>query len=161
MLSEILKGQKYSISYLTLPDSNIIRIKIDNVNETPRKVSTIAAMIADIALKGETSDNVIRVPGGMKNWIRNRVQKPFINQTNMDEPWVRIEKEEVSLSFMSALGFFGSNTIFDSQVMLINILLSMMETEPYQTSTNEFIIMINQPEEAIEEVRKGLAKNQY
>ncbi len=159
--SEILKGQKYSISYLTLPDSNIIRIKIDNVNETPRKVSTIAAMIADIALKGETSDNVIRVPGGMKNWIRNRVQKPFINQTNMDEPWVRIEKEEVSLSFMSALGFFGSNTIFDSQVMLINILLSMMETEPYQTSTNEFIIMINQPEEAIEEVRKGLAKNQY
>jgi hypothetical protein len=158
--SEILKGQKYSISYLTLPDSSIIRIKIDNVNETPRKVNTISAMIADIALKGETSDNVIRVPGGMKNWIRNRVQKPFINQTNMDEPWVRIEKEEVSLSFMSASGFFGSNTIFDSQVMLINILLAMMETEPYQTSTNEFVIMINQPEEAIEEVRKGLARNQ-
>ena len=157
--SERLKGQKYSISYLTLPESNIIRIKLENVNETPRKVDTIAAMIADIALQGDASGNLITVPGGIKNWIRNRVQKPFINQTNMEEPWVRIDKEDTSLTFLSPIGFFGSNTIFDGQVLLINILLALMQTEPYQTSSNEYVILINQPKEAIEEVRKGLAKH--
>ena len=157
--SERLKGQKYSISYLTLPETNIIRIKIDNINETPRDINTIAAMIADIALKGDTSGNIIAVPGGLNNWIRNRVQKPFINQTNIDESWVRISKDDVSLTFLSPLGFFGCNTIFDSQVMMINILVAMMKTRPYQNSSVEFAILINQPEEAIKEVRRALAKH--
>ncbi|MCE7743149.1 MAG: GNAT family N-acetyltransferase [Candidatus Heimdallarchaeota archaeon] len=157
--SEWLKGQKYAISYLTLPGSNIIRIKVDNINETPRQVTTIAAMIADMALKGETEGNVVKVPGGIGNWIRNRIKKPFINQTNIDEPWVRFSKDDVSLTFLSPEGYYGSNTIFDAQVMLVNILLAYMETAPYQTSTSEFVLILNQPEEVINEVRKGLAKN--
>ncbi|NPD89224.1 MAG: GNAT family N-acetyltransferase [Asgard group archaeon] len=157
--SEWLKGQKYSISYLTLPGSDLIRIKFNNTNETPRKVTTIVAMIADIALKGEAAGNVVEVPGGKGNWIRNRIQKPFINQTNIDEPWVRITKDDVSLSFLSPVGYYGSSTIFDSQVMLINILVAFMETEPYQSSTSEFILILNQPEEAIDQVRKGLSRN--
>ena len=155
--SEWLKGQKYEISYLTLPESNIVRIRFKIINDTPRKVATIGAMIADIGLKGETSGNVVEVPGGLGNWIRNRIQKPFINQTNIDEPWVRVSKEDISLTFLSPEGHYGSNTIFDSQVMLVNILLAYMEVEPYQTSSSEFTILLNQPIEAIGEVRKALA----
>ena len=156
--AERLKGQKYSISYLTLPGSNIIRIILENNNDTSREVHSISGMLADIALKGDPDGNIIHVPGGTGDIIRNRVKKPFLNQTNVDDPWIRVSKEDVSLTFLSPDGYYGSNTIFDGTVMIVNIILSFLETKPFQKSKLESILIVNQPEEAIEEVRKALKK---
>ena len=156
--SEHLKGQEISLSYLTLPDSNLVRIKLENNNTSSRRIRSVSALLADICMQGDIENSVIHVPGGLKTWTRNRVMKPFLSNANPDEPWVRITKNSKSLDFICPDGFHGSNTIFDAQVAIMNFMVSLFDLKPKEKAVVEFALAINQPYESIGEIRKALAK---
>jgi ribosomal protein S18 acetylase RimI-like enzyme len=153
-----LMGQKYSISYLTLPGSGVIRVKAENVNESQRKVRSIASFISTIALDGDAADNTITAPGGSSIWIRNRVPKPFQNFSQHRNPWVRFSKKDQSITFVSAEGHHSITTVFDAQMAIFGFTGAMLETEPEDNYSVEFLVLVNQPEESINHVRKALAK---
>lgn len=156
---EKLRGQEYSLSYLTLPGSGVIRVILENVNKGLRKVRSIGSFITTVALNGDTADNIITAPGGSTTWIRNRVPKPFQNFSQNKNPWVRLSKDDQSITFVSAEGHHATTTIFDAQMGIFSFTGAMLETNPEDTYSAEFIILINQPEESIDIIRKALAKN--
>ena len=155
---ESLKGQTFSLTYLTLPESNLIRIKMLHDNDTPRRLKFIAALVASLSLQGDAKDTIIKVPGGIKTWIRNRVQKPFQNLLNLNEPWVRLSKGDQSLTMISPEGFHVGNTIFDAQMAIFSLMVSILETKPDEKSEEEIILALNQPEDAIYNIKKALAR---
>ncbi|MHA1408420.1 MAG: hypothetical protein ACTSSG_13710, partial [Candidatus Heimdallarchaeaceae archaeon] len=156
--SELLKNQNFSITYLTLPGSSLIRVIVKNKNQSSRKIQAIIFFVNDIALEGKTEGNTIQVPGGFGTWTRNRVQKPFENQTNIKEPWVRVYKNNQSLSFFLIPGKLGINTIFDAQMAIMNFIGTTLETQPFSESTFEFFVLINQPQNSINEILRALNK---
>ncbi|MCG3215585.1 MAG: GNAT family N-acetyltransferase [Candidatus Heimdallarchaeota archaeon] len=155
---ESLKGQTFSLTYLTLPESNLIRIKMLHDNDTPRRLKFIAALVTSLSLQGDAKDTIIKVPGGIKTWIRNRVQKPFQNLLNLNEPWVRLSKGDQSLTMISPEGFHVGNTIFDAQMAIFSLMVSILETKPDEKSEEEIILALNQPEDAIYNIKKALAR---
>jgi len=153
-----LRGQEYSLSYLTLPGSGVIRVILENINKGQRKVRSIGSFITTVALDGDTTDNIITVPGGSTTWIRNRVKKPFQNFSQNKNPWLRLSKGDQSITFVSAEGYHAATTVFDAQMGIFSFTGAMLETKPEDSYSIEFLILINQPEESIDSVRKALAK---
>jgi len=156
--AEHLKGQEYSVTFLTLPKSNLIRIRIEHNNKSSRRIQAIAAFLSNVALENDQTDNIITVPGGTKTWTRNRIQKPFQNVSNVDEPWARISKGNQSVTYLVPNGFMGANTILDAQMAIFHFMTTFLETKPKEKSAEEFLIIVNESVDVIDILSKALGK---
>lgn len=153
-----LRGQGFSVAYLTLPSSPVIRIVLEHENPTPRRVRWVGALIADLALQGSNDGTVIEVPGGEQPWIRNPVPKPFLSQANLSQPWARAAKGDQSLTLLVPRGSPGMCMMFDLQVMVGGLLAAQLETEPDGSRRTEFALAVNEPRSEIEGLIVALAR---
>lgn len=157
--SETLKGQRYSLSYLTLPGSSIVRIRLAHHNPTPRRIAWVGLLFVNLALQGALEDTVIRAPGGTQVWTRNRAPKPFMGLSNLRDPWGMVSKGDQSLIVLAPEGSRGMTILTDLQQFVGGFMASVPVTEPYGDATIEFAIAINQPEAQIDILRGALAQS--
>ena len=68
---EHLRGQQFRLATLTLPGSNLLRVRVRHHNPTPRRVEWFGGLTANLALGGEVEGTVVHAPGGRGTWIRN------------------------------------------------------------------------------------------
>ncbi len=155
---QYLFGQKVELQYLTIPNSEVIRVILTLHNKTSRSIPWIGSLISDIGLQGSKEGNVIEVKGTDDLWIRNSVKKQFISQGSFNKPYSRITKGNQSISFVVPTGSHGSSVVADLGVMLLKWALGLQYTKPNSSSSMEFAIMINQPREKMEELRFALGK---
>ncbi|MBN1331041.1 MAG: GNAT family N-acetyltransferase [Candidatus Heimdallarchaeota archaeon] len=154
---EYFYGQKAEIKYLTLPDSNIIRINLALENQTPRTISWMGLLLLDIGLQGSREGNIIEINDGKEIWYHNTIKhQPFINQSSFNNPYARISKGDQSLSLLIPYGTTGSSAIADLGVMLLGLMISLQYAQPNSKSEVSFTIMINQPSENMSKLVKVL-----
>lgn len=155
---EKLRGQVYSLDYLALPGSSIIRLRLAHHNPTPRRVRSIGALFLNLAFQGSTEGTVIKVPGGTQIWTRNHTLQGFVSQANAADPWAYVTRGDQSLALVSPAGFNGLVVPFDLQALLGAFMMSEFETDPGGESSAEFALALNQPEEQIQTLMGALAK---
>ncbi|MHA1220243.1 MAG: GNAT family N-acetyltransferase [Candidatus Heimdallarchaeota archaeon] len=154
-----LFGLNVETKYLTLPNSDIIRVIVTLDNNTPRTIPWFGAMLSDIGLNGSKEGNVLEVHDITGTWFRNSMKKQFLSQGSFDKPYSRVSKGNQSLAFVIPEGHYGSTILFDLGVMLLEWLLGVQYAEPNSKSTIEFAIMINQSQEKMTELVQALAKD--
>ena len=156
--AEKLRGQQYTLTYLTLPESEIIRIRLEHRNPTLRRIKWATLSLVHLALQGDMDDTIIKVPGGIHPWIRPHAQKFFVSPPNLNEPWSRVTRGDQSLTMLCPAGFHGTTMAFDFGEMIAGGLLAALETDPEGETVLEFALALNQPEEIIDMLRDALAK---
>lgn len=154
-----LYGQKVELKYLTLPNSEIIRVVLTLDNKTSRTIPWIGSLLSDVGLQGSKEGNVIEAVGAGGLWIRNSIKKQFISQGSFEKPYSRITKGNQSIAFVLPKGGNGSSVIADLGVMLLDWLLGIGHAKPKSKSTIEFAILINQPREKMIELCEALEKD--
>lgn len=152
---ELLRGQKFSLTYYTAPDSPVVRIRLEHENVTPRLVSWAPLLIADVALQGVYEGTVCKT-GGFNPLIRNRAKNLFMSLPSLDNPWVTAAKDDQSLTFFVPEGFPGTAMIVDVGEVIHGLLVAETETEPGKKTAVEFAFAVNQCEKTIQ-LRKMLA----
>jgi len=155
---EPLKGQHFDLTYLTLPGSPLVRIRLSNHNPTPRRISWAGLLFVNLALQSSLEDTVIQVPGGTQVWTRNHVPNPFIGQSSLNQPWGRVSKGDQSLALLAAEGSRGVPMLVDLQQLIACFLSAVPVTEPYGETSVEFVLALNQPEAQIEVLRAALSQ---
>jgi GNAT superfamily N-acetyltransferase len=153
---QFLKGHKFELSYLTLPNSDLIKVIITLNNHTSRLIPWIGTILADIGLGGSKEGNIIEVEGARELWTRNSVKKQFISQGTFDKPFTRVTKGNQSISFIVPKRSYGSSLTADLGVMLLNWVMGTQYAMPKSKSTIELVVMINQPREKLAQIREAL-----
>ncbi|MBD3190493.1 MAG: GNAT family N-acetyltransferase [Candidatus Heimdallarchaeota archaeon] len=152
---EYLLGQKFKMTYLTLPGSNIIKIKIAHENSTKRTIAFVGSLLADIALQGTLEKNVIEFPSTGQIWTRNPHQKAFISPLLMDNSWARVYRDDQSIVFVVPEKSSGGVVVLNLGPMIAGWVLAFAQTKPNETSMLEFAIIINQSKEKISTIQKA------
>jgi GNAT superfamily N-acetyltransferase len=155
---ELLRGQIYALTYLTLPGSPVVRIRLEHTNPTRRLVRWAALLVADLQLQGSLDDTILTAPGGVHPWVRNRVKNPFISLSSQDNPWVKASKGDQSLLFFVPEGHAGTAVVVDLIEMMAGLLLTLRETGPEGKTAVEFAFAVGQSEGKVKELKKALAK---
>ncbi|MBY8995397.1 MAG: GNAT family N-acetyltransferase [Candidatus Heimdallarchaeota archaeon] len=153
---QFLYGQKVELKYLTLPNSEIIRVVLSLDNKTTRTIPWIGSLLSDVGIQGSKEGNVIEAVGASGIWTRNSIKKQFISQGSYEKPYSRINKGNQSIAFVVPKGSNGSSVIADLGVMLLDWMLGLDYAMPKSKSTVEFAILINQPREKMIELREAL-----
>ncbi|HUT80400.1 MAG TPA: GNAT family N-acetyltransferase [Candidatus Bathyarchaeia archaeon] len=150
-------GQKAEIKYLTIPNSDIIRINLALENQTPRTISWMGLLLLDIGLQGIKEGNIVEIIDDTETWFHNPIKnQPFINQSSFKNPFARISKGKQSLALVIPKGTTGSVAIADLGVMLIGLMIGLQYAKPYSKSEVSYTLMINQPSEKMSELVKAL-----
>jgi GNAT superfamily N-acetyltransferase len=140
-----LLGQAFSIDYLTLPGSEIIRIRFSHHNRTPRKIEWVGGFFANLAFDGSREEILIQAPGGSQVWKRNHVPKPFIGLANLRQPWTHFSRGAQSLLLAGLPKSCSTVTGVDFNQVIGGIMAAVDLTQPYSERSIEFLMAINQP----------------
>ncbi len=152
-----LKGLKSCLYYLTLPDSNIIRVRLEIENSLERKIKLVGIFMGDIMLDNSLDDNAILVPLEQTELLRTRnIPQAFFNINNPKRPWLQFQKGDQSLAFLSPEGEHVTISMFDAQMAIFTFIGSLFELKPKAKKVIEFTLLLNETEKAILEVRKAL-----
>ena len=154
---ELLRGQNFSLTYLTVPGSEIIRIRLEHENPTKRLVKWVALLVVDVEMQGSVDDIVLTAPGGLQTWIRNRVTKSFMSLASLENPWIRASKGDQSLTIFVPESSLGAIMGLDLGEMMVGLIVAQAETGPCKKSAVEFAFAVNQPQGKVKELRKVLA----
>ncbi|MGD2250815.1 MAG: GNAT family N-acetyltransferase [Candidatus Methanofastidiosia archaeon] len=153
-----LRGQKFSVSYLVLPGSPVVRIQVEHENTSPRLIKWNSLLLSDIELQGSIKGTVITAPGGCQTWVRNQVPHLFKSLANLDTSWVTASKKGKSVTFFVPEGVTGTVIIVDLVEMIHGVLVGLTETEPHKKTILEFALVINQPQKNVDILRQALGK---
>jgi ribosomal protein S18 acetylase RimI-like enzyme len=142
-----LFGQDFSITYLTLPGSEIIRIRFSHHNASPRRVEWVGAFFTNLAFGGSREGITIQAPGGTQVWQRNQVPKPFVSLAHLRQPWAHFAKEGQSLLLAGAPKSNSTVTAVDFNQVIGSLMVALHQTDPHNEGSVDFLLAINQPAE--------------
>ncbi len=154
---EKLRGQRFVLQYLTLPGSELVRLKLTHCNLTPRRIEWVGGFFVNLLLQGALEETVLQAPGGTQAWTRNRAPKPFISQASLVEPWARAFKGDQSLALLSPPGRNGMVVLADFFQIMGGFMLGIQETNAQSQTVIEWAVAINQPAEAVKTLLAALA----
>ncbi|MBU7016750.1 MAG: GNAT family N-acetyltransferase [Theionarchaea archaeon] len=155
---EFLRGQDYTLTYLTVPDSPVVRMRLEHQNPTDRLVKWTAILVADLELQRSLEDITLMAPGGIQTWTKNRIQKPFMSLAREGNSWVRASKGDQSITFFDPKGSSCITMILDLVEVILGFMVAEDETGPHGVSVAEFAFMVNQEVEKVQEFRRILRK---
>jgi len=160
--NEHVRGQEWRLAYLTLPGSNVVRLRLRHHNPTPRRVEWFGALLANVNLAdapgGSFEGVTVRAPGGQGTWTRNPAPKPFVSPGHLGQPWTHVSKGEQSISFLKTGGYLGAVQVLDFPEFAMGILYSLMETGPQGNGELEFALALNQPQASIQHLIAALGR---
>ncbi|MBN1933672.1 MAG: hypothetical protein JW934_03350, partial [Anaerolineae bacterium] len=150
-------GQRFVLQYLTLPGSELVRLKLTHCNLTPRRIEWVGGFFLNLLLQGAMEETVLQAPGGTQAWTRNRVPKPFISQANLVDPWARAYKGDQSLTLLAPSGKNGAVVLADFYQVMGGFMIGVQETAAQADTSCEWVIAVNQPLEVIQTMLAALA----
>jgi GNAT superfamily N-acetyltransferase len=152
----VLRGQRCSTQYLTLPSIPVIKIRITQKNNSDRQISNAISLMGDIALGGSNKGNIIETEIAGQLWERNPSKNQFIAQSVDNKKTIHIKKEKQSLTILQSKDETGSIATLDLGVMLISLLLKIVKMEPHSEQSFEIIIVLNEGQETAKAIQRVL-----
>jgi hypothetical protein len=160
---EYLRGQVFHLAYLTLPGSDVLRVRLRHHNPTPRRVEWFGGVTANLAMgvdagSASVEGTVVHAPGGQGTWIRNPSPKAFVSPGHLGEPWVHLVKGDQSIALLNP-GGMGTAQVLDFVQFVFGVLFGVIETGPHGDHEVELALALNQDETAIRHLLAVLAKS--
>ncbi len=141
---EILKDQEYTISYLTLPNSNVIKIIAEHFNPKKKTIESSIVLNSDIAINNKTDNIKTIIPEKNDLFIRNPSEKQYISQLIPKNAWVRFENGSQSYSIVVSSSTWGGVSAFDLGMLISGWLISVQKTNPRERKKLEFYVVVDE-----------------
>ncbi|MGM0510804.1 MAG: hypothetical protein ACQESD_06720, partial [Thermoplasmatota archaeon] len=151
-----LRGQRFSIKYMTLPGTKLIKIVLTHNNPKVREVNWFGEFFVDVLMDGSLEDMVVKCPGKYEDWERSHQTQQFTPQPNIDKPWFHFRREGVSLAGFGVEGSPAFSTVICNEEVNMAFLVANMVSQAYEEEEIQFGLMMDVDEEEIELARRAL-----
>ncbi len=152
-----LRGQNFSIRYLTLPGTKLIKIVLVHDNPTDREIEWLAQLYIDVLLNGSLDDVFVEFPGKYEDWKHPHRHNQFTPPANIERPWFRFEKSGVSLSGFAVEDSPAFSTVICNEEIHMAFLAADMISQAHESERIELGMIIDASKEEIEIARKALS----
>ncbi len=151
-----LRGQKFSIKYLTLPGTKLIKIVMDHHNPKEREVNWYGEFFIDVLINGSLEDTVVKCPGKYEDWERSHQTQQFTPQPNIEKPWFLFRREDVSLAGFGVEGSPSFSTVICNEEVNMAFLVANMVSQAYDEEEIEFGMILDGDDEKVRLARRAL-----
>ena len=152
-----LKGQKFSIKYLTLPGTKLIKIILVHDNPKSREVNWFGEFFIDILLGDSLEGSVVECPGKYEDWKRKHRSQNFMPPANIEKPWFYFKKEDLSIGGFSVEGSPAYSTVLCNDEINMAFLASNLVTEAMGKEEIELGLLLDGSKDDIEKARRALS----
>jgi len=152
-----LRGQKFSIKYLTLPGTKLIKMILIHDNPESREVNWLGEFFIDVLLGDSLEGSVVECPGKYEDWkIKHRSQN-FMPPANIEKPWFYFKKEDLSIGGFAVEGSPAYSMVLCNDEINMAFLASNLVTEPKGREKIELGLLLDGSKEEIEKARRALS----
>lgn len=151
-----LRGQKFSIKYLTLPGTKLVKIVMEHENPKEREINWLGQLFIDVLLDGSLEDNVVKCPGRHEDWGWKHQTQQFTPSSNIEEPWFHFRKEDISLGGFAVQGSPTFSSVICNEEINMAMLVSNLMSQPHDVEEIEMGIMLDASKEEIKRARRAL-----
>jgi len=152
-----LRGQEFSIRYLTLPGTKLIKIVLVHENPKEREVEWFSELFIDVSLKGSLENTIVECPGEYENFKRKYQKQNFVPPANIDKPWFYFKKEDLSIGGFSVEGSPAYTTVLCNDEINMAFLVANMVSEAMGEEEVEMGIILDVSKDDIEKARRALS----
>lgn len=154
-----LRGQNFSVKYLTLPGIKLIKIVLVHKNPKAREVNWVGELFMDVLLNGSLEGTLVEFPGKHEEWIWSNQTYQFSTPSNIEKPWFRFRKGEVSLSGFAVEGARAFSSVTCNREINMAFLISNMFSGPGAREEIELGIALDISKKDINKARKAMKSN--
>ncbi|MBS3782381.1 MAG: GNAT family N-acetyltransferase, partial [Candidatus Thermoplasmatota archaeon] len=158
--NDYLRAQRFSVKYLTLPGTKLIKIRITHDNPKDGEVNWLGEIFMDVSLNGELEETTVESPGKYENWSWSHQNQQFVTPANIEEPVFRFSDGDISLSGFALKNSPAFPSVICNKEIHMGILASNMICPPHQKEQIELGIALDIPEQDIDKARKAM-KSKY
>lgn len=151
-----LRGQNFSIRYLTLPGTKLIKIEVINENQKTKEVEWFGEFFIDVLLNGSLEDTIVKCPGKYEDWERSYQTQQFSPPPNIERPWFMFKKDDISLAGFEVEGSHAFSSVICNEEINMAFLVPNMVSQAKQEHEVEMGVILDADEEEIERARKAL-----
>jgi len=151
-----LRGQNFSIRYLTLPGTKLIKIKVVNDNPKVKEVNWFGEFFIDVLLNGSLEDTIVKCPGKYEDWERSYQTQQFSPPPNIEKPWFMFKKDDISLAGFGVEGSNAFSSVICNEEINMAFLVPNMVSQAKQEHEVEMGIILDADEEEIERARRAI-----
>ncbi|MFP4051288.1 MAG: hypothetical protein ACLFVB_06060, partial [Thermoplasmata archaeon] len=151
-----LRGQNFSIRYLTLPGTKLIKIEVVNDNPKVKEVNWFGEFFIDVLLNGSLEDTIVKCPGKYEDWERSYQTQQFSPPPNIERPWFMFKKDDISIAGFGVEGSNAFSSVICNEEINMAFLVPNMVSQPKKEHEVEMGIILVADEEEIERARRAI-----
>lgn len=156
---DALRGQRFSIRYLTLPGTDIVKIVLIHRNPKERQLEWLGELFVDAMIDGSLEDMKVTSSGKYENWDRLHGTPQFSSPLNVEDPWFFFEKGEDSLCCFAVKDSPGFSMVLCNDEVNMGFLVTDLTSGAFERDKVEFGVMINGSKDDIEKIREALGSS--
>lgn len=158
--NDSLRGQRFSVKYLTLPGSKLIKIQIIHDNPKDREVNWLGELFIDVLLNRELEGTTVEIPGKYENWSWSHQNQQFVTPANIEEPLFRFSNGDISLSGFALKDSPAFPSVICNREIHMGILASNITSSPRQKEQIELGVAVDISKQDIDKARRAM-KSKY
>ncbi len=154
---DVLRGQKFSILYLTLPGTKLIKIVLLHHNPKKREVHWFAELFIDVLLGGSLEDTIVETPGKYEDFKRKYQKQNHMPPANIERPWFFFKNEDISIGGFAVEGSPAYSTVLCNDEINMAFLIAKIVSEALGQEKIEMGIILDAKKGNIEKARRALS----
>jgi len=153
---DALRGQKFSIRYLTLPGTKFIKVILVHDNPKSKEVRWLGEFFIDVLLNETLKDTVVECPGKYDDWKRKYQTQNFMVPANLEKPWFYFTDGDISIGGFGVESSPVYSTILCNDEIDMGFLAANIVSQPFGSEKLEMGIILDTVKDEIETARKAL-----
>lgn len=154
---DALRGQKFSIKYLTLPGTKLIKIVLEHDNPKSREINWVCQFYIDVLLKDTLKDTIVETPGKDEDYIRSYQKQNFMTAPNIERPWFYFRDDDISIGGFAVEGSPGYSRVLCNDEINMGFLIANIVSQAFDKEEIELGIILDTSKDEIETARRALS----
>lgn len=151
-----LRGQKFSIRYLTLPGTKLIKVILVHDNPKAKEVRWLGEFFIDVLLNKTLKDTLVECPGKYGDWKRKYRTQNFMVPANIERPWFYFTDGDISIGGFGVEDSLAYSTVLCNDEIHMGFLAANMMSQPFGSEKVELGVILDTTKDEIETARKAL-----
>ncbi len=151
-----LRGQRFSIRYLTLPGTKLIKVILVHDNPKAKEVNYLGEFFIDVLLNRTLKDTIVECPGKYRDWKRKYRAQNFMVPANIERPWFYFTDGDISIGGFGVEGSPVYSTVLCNDEINMGFLAANMQSRAFGKEKLEMGLLLDTTKDEIETARKAL-----
>ncbi len=153
-----LRGQRFTVKYLTLPETEMINITVEHIDPDDREVEWLGEFMFDVLLNGSLEDTRVISSGKYSDHERIQTDEQFAPPANVKEPWFFFERHDQSLGAFAVEDSKAYSSVICNKEINMGFLMARSVSRGLKEEKESFGIILDEPEDKVNIARRALKR---